>query len=356
MPVSAQVRFDADGSDRLETVHALIGQARHTLEVCTFVWGRDPVADGIAQALLSAAGRGVQVRILVDGIGTPGSRPDLQAANLHWRRSRPLFGNHEHAPLNLRNHRKLIVADNASLWSGGRNLASTYFLPDSHDDGWCDLSFRIDGILAAQARALFDCDWARADGQAVQPWQPCSGELDGHGVQWLPSGPDMAEDTVAAWLLAACLHAEQRLWAVTPYFIPDPALVSALKVAARQGVDVRILVPMRSNHRMADFVRPRAIRELQQAGVQFLLHPRMVHAKAVIVDQGPAWCGSVNLDPRSLYLNREAVAVFHDPDHAQWLDGWFLRQFRTASIYRPDAPGFWRDLGEGALQVFGFQL
>ena len=136
--------------------------------------------------------------------------------------------------------------------------------------------------------------------------QPVGGPL----AQWLPSGPDHADDTVHALLLAAAYHAQRRIVAVTPYFVPDDALLDAWCLACRRGVRVSLLVPARSNHRLADIARERALRQLAAAGAQVWLAPAMVHAKAVLIDDDLALAGSLNLGLAGVIFSFMLVNLF----------------------------------------------
>ena len=182
--------------------------------------------------------------------------------------------------------------------------------------------------------------------------QPVGGPL----AQWLPSGPDHADDTVHALLLAAAYHAQRRIVAVTPYFVPDDALLDAWCLACRRGVRVSLLVPARSNHRLADIARERALRQLAAAGAQVWLAPAMVHAKAVLIDDDLALAGSLNLDARSLFLNYEAMAAFYGEQELRWLSQWCARLIATARPYHARQPSWARDIVEGVVRSVGFQL
>ena len=263
----------------------------------------------------------------------------------------------------LRNHRKLVLADGQRLWSGGRNLASEYFVDRPGQPAWIDLSYEVQGLLAAQAQAQFNTDWRVAHGLALRKarrphgtpglhQQPVGGPL----AQWLPSGPDHADDTVHALLLAAAYHAQRRIVAVTPYFVPDDALLDAWCLACRRGVRVSLLVPARSNHRLADIARERALRQLAAAGAQVWLAPAMVHAKAVLIDDDLALAGSLNLDARSLFLNYEAMAAFYGEQELRWLSQWCARLIATARPYHARQPSWARDIVEGVVRSVGFQL
>jgi cardiolipin synthase len=298
--------------------------------------------------------------VLLDGFGAlslPRHHFDtLREAGADVAVFRPLFSLRRTGPRNLRNHRKLTIADDGWLWSGGRNLAGEYFLGnDEHPDAWHDLSFDLQGSVAAAAARQFDHDWASVRGRrprAIVAAAPPSGEL----AQFLPSGPDQTEDTAHALLIDACFRAEHRLLAITPYFVPGDGLRDALRLAARRGVQVTIAMPARSNHRLADFVRARAMRDLARAGVSFRMLPFMAHAKAVVVDEQLALCGSINLDMRSLLLNHEAAVVFYGAEQIDWLAQWIETTASAGEGYRARRPGLVRDVAEGLLLTVAFQL
>jgi cardiolipin synthase len=307
----------------------------------------------------------VRVRLLLDAFGslrTSRSRLQrLRAAGgaVHW--FMPLLHNPLRGRTNLRNHRKLVIADDLILWSGGRNQAVEYFLDRPGAPAWEDLSFTARGPLAAQAQALFEHDWQVASGRPAPLSLPVDGALPldagaGTTAQLIPSGPDHVDDTVYSLMLSAAYHARERILAVTPYFVPDDALLSAWCLACRRGVDVTLLMPERSNHVLADLARERSLRQLQQAGGRVLLFPAMMHAKAVVVDDQVALCGTVNLDARSLFLNFELMVAFYDQREIEWLAAWIIARSRRSSLHDAKLPSWSRDLMEGVVRAVGYQL
>ena len=357
------VAFHADGPQSYQALIGLIDGARQTLEVGTYLLRDDRTGDAVATQLCAAAARGVRVRLLLDALGslTVARRLTrrLRSGGVEVRRFMPLWDNPMRGRTNLRNHRKIAVADGHRLWSGGRNLADEYFVDSATSPAWIDLSFVLEGPVAAQARAQFERDWLRASGKVRWPVAPGPDGFAGDGfvlAQWVPTGPDHADDTVHALLVAAAYQARERILAVTPYFVPDEALLDAWCMACRRGVRVSLVVPRQSNHRLADWARERALRRLHEAGAQVLLSEGMVHAKVVLVDRDLGLCGSVNLDGRSLFLNYEAMAAFYGGAEIDWLSRWHARQAEVAGVYTGARPPWWRDLAEGMVRAVGFQL
>jgi cardiolipin synthase A/B len=354
------LRIHADGRQALQALWQLIDSAERELVLCTFIIGRDAMGKALLARLIGKAQGGVRIRLLLDGVG----RMMGGAVNLHQLKAAgaqvALYGPILHMPFksrtNLRNHRKMVVADGARLWCGGRNFAAEYFEGVRKRQPWRDLSFDLEGPLAAQARELFERDWAFASGspreESAQAVQIAAEPF----AQVIASGPDQADDTVHDLLVTACFKARSRIAAVTPYFVPGDALLMALSLAARRGVIVDLILPGRSNHTMADFVRHRALRELAAAGGRVWLVPYMLHAKAVVIDDGLALSGSANLDSRSLFLNYELMVAFYAVADVRRFASFIETHRETADRYLARKPGLLRDLSEGLVLWLAFQL
>jgi len=360
-PSECSVRMHADGASAREALWEVIEGARARLDICTFIIGDDALGQEVIERLARRAREGIKVRVLLDGFGAislPRRYFDtLRAAGGTVAVFRPIFSLRRSGPRNLRNHRKFTIADDRWLWSGGRNLAGEYFTGnDAHPVAWRDLSFDLQGDVAAAAARQFDHDWASVRSHKARSVPSVPPMPGGVLAQLLPSGPDQTEDTVQALLIAACFRAQHRLLAITPYFVPGDGLRDALRLAARRGVQVTIAIPQRSNHPLADFVRARAMRDLARAGVAFQMLPFMAHAKAVVVDDDLAFTGSVNLDLRSLLLNHEAAVVFYGITEIDWLAQWIDTTASAGEPYRARRPGLMRDLAEGLLLTVAFQL
>ncbi|WP_153109645.1 phospholipase D-like domain-containing protein [Propionivibrio limicola] len=366
-----KLSIHGDGAQALESLCRMISQATRTLEVSTFILGRDAVGGDIAERLKQRARAGVKVRLLIDGVGIYLSRlPDikgLQAAGVEVVRFVPPFRSPKRGRTNLRNHRKMVIADGACLWCGGRNLSAEYFEAGSSlrsilsGTPWVDLTFDVEGAIVDQARSLFDKDWAFATEQAAPlPQSPLLGAgvgcLAERGAQVVDSGPDRVDDTIFTLLVSACFTSQRRILAVTPYFVPEPSLLTAMTLAARRGVVVDLVLPARSNHRLADVARHRSLRDLVSAGARVWLHPAMIHAKAVVIDDELALAGSANLDGRSLFLNYEMMIAFYDNEAVRGFASWVGARLRESKPYHPVVPSLWREIAEGLILWLAFQL
>lgn len=363
------LRLHGDGHQALDALMRTIDGAQSTLDLCTFILGCDEPGQRVVDRLAAKARQGVRVRLLLDGLGSLMQRPprldDLTRAGAEFVRFVPPWHSPIRGRTNLRNHRKMLIADaggpSARLWCGGRNLAPEYFEGSPGHAPWRDLSIDLGGALVHQASDLFERDWRFAGGR---PGDPLDTREDtdarlvdpADGAQVVASGPDQADDTVLALLLTAAYRSRTRIALATPYFVPDTGLLTALCLAARRGVAVDLLVPTRSNHRLSDLARGRALRSLAQAGGRVWLAPGMMHAKLAVFDDTLALNGSVNLDSRSLLLNYELMCAFHRTTDVQRFTDWFDQERSTARPYVATSPGLARDIAEGLLLWLGFQL
>lgn len=356
----SEVRFHQDGGESRLGLIATLESAKIRLDICTYILGNDSFGREATEFMIAAVRRGVRVRLLIDGVGAlslPRTWLDqLRETGVEVAVFSPLLARKTQGPRNLRNHRKWTLADGQRLWAGGRNLAAEYFIPVDGRPPWRDLSYELTGNAAAAVALQFEADWDAAGGKPAAPIEVTAGPYRGGRTQFLPSGPDQMEDTVHAVLIDACFQATERMLAVTPYFVPDVSLETAMRLAARRGVKIDLCIPEKSNHILADFVRNRSLRALANAGVTIHLLPYMNHAKAVVFDDSIALCGSCNLDSRSLLLNYESAMVFYDAAEIHWVARWILDLIPAARTFDSHPPGLWRDVCEGLLLTVAYQL
>jgi cardiolipin synthase len=352
-----------DGKESAAALFATMSGAVSRLDICTYILGDDVFGREVMQRMIERARSGVEVRLLLDGVGAfQLPKACFRALHLGGVRTAifsPLFARRTQGPRNLRNHRKMAIADAARLWAGGRNLAAEYFWGLAGAPPWQDLTFDVQGPVAAAASLQFESDWVAAGGKPASakiPSPPVSGAASLGEAQFLPSGPDQSEDTVHALLIDACFHVRDRMLITTPYFVPDVSLETAMRLAARRGVQIDLCIPAASNHRLADFARSRALRSLSQAGVNVHLLPYMSHAKGVVFDDALGVSGSVNLDSRSLLLNYECAVVFYGAGEIKWLADWIEALIPKTTPFDCRPPGLLRDLCEGLLLTVAYQL
>ncbi|PZX14321.1 cardiolipin synthetase 2 [Palleronia aestuarii] len=341
-----------DGQEAYARMMALIEGAREEIDAAFYLVADDAVGRAFVEALTGRAREGVRVRLLIDRLG--GWRHPRRAlaafreagGELRW--FSPLVAMPLRGHLNLRNHRKLVVADGLRAFAGGMNVGGEYMGPDDAPR-WSDLAYLVEGPATAVHHDLFESDWAgRAPGlpQGRDP-DPTGGEAV---AQLVPSGPDMRGDALHDGIVQAIHTARRRVWIATPYFLPTEYQAQALATAALRGIDVLILVPRISNHRIADFARGAYLRDLGSAGARVLLYEDgMLHAKAGLVDDA-AWLGSANFDVRSMLLNFEMALFLYDGQSVGRLETWFAGQERRSST-APVTAGPGRRIVEGVFRL-----
>jgi cardiolipin synthase A/B len=330
------------GAEAHAAISALIAQATHSIEMTFYLFANDAIGLDIASRLAARAREGVKVRVLLDGYGSR-NRPrlaldELEKAGGEVRIFSPLVPYPVRGHINLRNHRKMMIVDHHAVFAGGMNIALEYLGEDA-GKGWADLAYLVEGPCTADYVQLFASDWARAKHEEpVYPKALRVRELPVAGnstVQLIPSGPDINEDVLHDAIVLACHQAQRRIVIVTPYFLPSSAISGALSIAVRRGIPVTLVVPKRSNQRLADLARASFLREMSEAGIKVLAHPSMVHAKALLIDDC-GFAGSANIDIRSLYINFESMLVLHDAADSQRLGEWIENLTEQAHRWHPE--------------------
>ena len=345
--------------ERPETAHAalvaLVASAAQRIDATFYALEDDAVGRDFLARLAQRARDGVVVRLLLDRIGSfhapQAELAVLRAAGGQVRFHSPFVHLPVRRHLNLRNHRKMLIADGAQVFTGGMNVGGHYLAAEPAEDVFDDLAVWLEGPCAAGYAAVFAADWAEAGG-GVTPTAQTSAPVPADGpalLQLVPSGPDVAHDTVHDALVDLIHRAGRRVWIASPYVVPTPPLAGALSAAARAGVDVCLLVPERSNQRAADLARGGFLRALAKDGCRILRVAHMLHAKAGVVDD-TGWVGSANFDIRSMLINYETVLFMHDAQSVATLSAWFEARLGTAQAGVP-AASLPRRLVEGVFRL-----
>ncbi|HCP01637.1 MAG: cardiolipin synthase [Alphaproteobacteria bacterium] len=307
-----RVELLRNGDATYPAMIAAIDAATRSVALSTYIFKRDTVGLAFVDALSRAKVRGVEVRVLIDGVGQAYSLPTiagaLRDAGIPFARYMHSFLPWRMPYLNLRSHRKVMVVDGIVGFTGGINISHNNRVADNPNRAVRDLHFRIDGPLVGQLSDAFADDWNFTAGENLQGprWFP---ELASRGdviARAIPTGPHEPIDRTRWILHAAILEARKRVSILTPYFLPDEILHSALRIASIKGVAVDIVIPERSNLRFVDWAVRARLDELLTDGCRVLLGPAPFnHAKLFLVDEEWALIGSSNWDPRSLRLNFE---------------------------------------------------
>jgi cardiolipin synthase len=303
-----------------------IDRASQSCHLEFYIWHPGGRADDVVAAMIRAAKRGVQCRILVDAIG---SKKFLKSALVQdLRRSGVRVGVALPAgPLSLlfvrpdlRLHRKIVVIDGAVGYTGSLNLADPQlFKQDAGVGQWVDAFARVRGPAVTALADTFREDWAIETGETIEPIKPngeSTLECDGKAVvQVLPTGPDARVEAIEQVVLMALYAAEREVVLTTPYFVPSESLLTALLSAAGRGVQVTLIVPAKVDSRLVHFASRANQTDLLAAGVRVALYKGgLLHTKSITVDGRFSLFGSLNLDPRSLRLDFEITLLIYDAD------------------------------------------
>ncbi len=313
----------ASGEQAFAEIIAALESATRAIHVSTLILAGDEVGLAVLGVLERKARAGLEVCVLLDSLfKRKTSRRRLAAlaaagGRFAWFMPGWPLPFRSRLRANLRLHRKIIVVDGELAIIGGMNLASEYMGPTPVASRWRDMSARIVGPAVADLDDVFRADWSFAANEELAPLRAVASPPPqtppppgAAAIQVVGSGPDVANDLLYDALLSAVFEARRRLWIATPYFVPDDAIARGLVLAARRGVDVRVVVPAKSNHRTADYAGAGYLREVERAGGTIRCYaPTMMHAKCVLIDATLAVIGSANFDMRSLFLNYE-ISMF----------------------------------------------
>ena len=300
-----------EGDDLYQDMLASIATAQQSIVFESYIFEPDAIGKTFIDALLERANSGIEVRLHLDAFGSLELSSSNQIERIEssdikikwynpWCWYRPFRYNH-------RNHRKLLVIDNTTAWLGGFNIHNENSLREFGEDRWLDTHVRIEGPLAGNVTTLFEQLWNK-------PHSPPPDE---------DINPATAVITNLTWrqrrkfrqlLTSQFKSAKKQLWLCTPYFMPDRFLEHQLVRAARRGVDVRLLLPYKTDRPVARWVARAAYHSLIKSGVRIYEYsPRFIHAKIMLIDNQWASIGSTNLDYRSFFINLELNLVSCEP-------------------------------------------
>jgi cardiolipin synthase len=316
------------GGNRVEVLHngeqafpamlRTIAEARDRVFLSSYLFDSATTGRAFAAALGKAVARGVTVRVLLDGVGELYSFPRagtmLTEAGVPVERFVPPRLLPPSLHVNLRNHRKILVADGRIAYSGGINIGDRYLAENTANaNRVVDVHCRFVGPVAAQVEAVFLDDWRFASGERLDA-SPTPAESAGTSLcRVIADGPDGELGPLRSMIAGAIALARKRVTIMTPYFLPTRELTGMLQSAALRGVDVTVILPARNNLPFVHRATRHLLWELLNRGIRIHYQPPpFVHSKLMLIDDGYAMVGSANLDPRSLRLNFELNVEIYD--------------------------------------------
>ncbi len=331
-----------DGDEAYPAMLAAINGAERTVSLLSYIFDNDATGEEFLRALSSAAARGVEVRVLIDDVGSRYSRPTmvsrLRDAGVRVAAFLPTRLPRLFRYANLRNHRKILVVDGQVGFTGGMNIRDGHWLARQPASPVRCLHFRVEGPVVYELQRTFSVDWAFVTREALDrdPWFPrlsVAGSVVARGV---PDGPDNDIENILELLLGALSAATHHVRIISPYFLVDDVLLRSLQVAAMRGVTVDIVVPAQSNLPIMDWAMAPQFRYLLEKGCRvFLSPPPFDHSKAFTVDGQWSLIGSTNWDARSLLLNFEFNLECYDSTLATELEAFIderIAQSRQVSL------------------------
>ncbi len=316
-----------NGDEAYPAMLDAIDRAQRTIALSTYIFDNDSAGADFVAALGKAVKRGVQVRVLIDAAGARYSRPPIIGELRRQGVSTARFGvaliPWRMPYMNLRNHRKILVIDGRTGFTGGMNIRAGSVLGAHPKRPIKDVHFRVEGPVVAHLAHTFAEDWGFTTREVLgDDWFP---PLSGAGTtvaRGITDGPDADFEKARLVYLGALACAQKSVRILTPYFLPDSGLITALTVTALRGVKVDIVLPDKSNLALVQWASTHQLWQVLQRGCRvFATPPPFDHSKIMTVDEGWALIGSSNWDPRSLRLNWEFVVECYDADLTRQLNG-----------------------------------
>lgn len=348
------------GERAYRAMREAIDQAERSVTLCTYIFDPGEAGNAVADALARAHARGAKVRVLIDAVGVrygwPPMHRRLRKEGVTAELFLPRFSPGWLPFVNLRNHRKILVVDGRIGFTGGMNIRDDFLPPPGK--GYVDLHARLEGPVVEHLQTAFAEDWLFTtgeplDGGAFFPPLQAAGPVLARGI---PDGPDEDFETVRWILHGALATARERVRIVTPYFIPDAALVTAIDVAVMRGVQVDLVLPERGNLPMVQWAQTAQLWQVLARGCRVWLSPGPFdHTKLMVVDGAWTLLGSANWDPRSLRLNFELDVECWDPDLARRADALVeerIARGRRVSLADVDGRSIPVKLRDGVARLF----
>jgi len=323
LPLLSGNRLDlfTDGKQTFDALFHAIENARSYVMVNYYIMRHDNIGEALQKILVAKARAGVKVWLLFDEFGSS-KLPrrflrEMKDAGVHFHH----FGTNRfwwsRLQYNFRNHRKIVVCDGREAFIGGLNVADEYLGWHPHLGYWRDTHMRITGPAVLGVQLVFMEDWYWACGSMPECSPTPTAQEENQSLLILPTGPADTLDSWQLFIVAACQHAQERLWIASPYFVPDGGVTSALQAAALRGVDVRILVPERADSRLVNFAAYSYYEQILPAGVKIFRYQKgFLHQKVLLCD-GKVAVGTGNLDNRSFRLNFEITGFTDDARFAR---------------------------------------
>ncbi len=335
-----------NGKQTFNSILASLRGAESSIHLEYYIFENDRIGSKIAKILMNKARSGVEVRFIYDDVGSWGLSPSfiykLKKAGVKVSCFMPVVFPWLTSKINYRNHRKIIVVDGSVAFTGGLNVADRY-LRRGRTGRWRDTHLKIEGEAALMLQAVFVTDWYflhRKELLTQPKYFPPHEIKEGVALQIVSSGPDSDWASIMQAFFAAITKANDHIYISSPYFLPNQAILTALKVAALSGIDVRIMIPSRSDSKIVYWATRSYIGELLNAGIKIYLYKAgFNHSKLIMIDGEFSSVGSANMDIRSFEDNFEVSALIYDVEITTQLETSFVKDLNVSEMVTDE---WWR--------------
>lgn len=333
------VKLLLNGEEKFPEVLEALRDAKHHIHIEYYIYEQDEIGEQIENILIQKANEGVQVRFIYDDFGSPNIKKKtegkMKKAGIEIYPFQKVLFYLLANRLNYRNHRKIIVIDGQTAFTGGINVCDKYINNKSRKLFWRDTHLRIDGPGVFYLQYLFLNDWNFCSGKILQPEKlhfsvPAVHKHDCF-LQVAASGPDSVQPSVLYSLLQAIYLARKEILITTPYFIPGDSILEALRIAALSGLSVKLLVPGICDSKLVNAASKSYYEDLLCAGVEIYMYQKgFVHAKTMVTDGNLSIVGTANMDYRSFELNFEVNILVYDQEFSEKLRAVFFKDLEDA--------------------------
>jgi cardiolipin synthase len=354
-PLSTNHSVDiyTDGKTLLADMLKDIEQAKHHIHAEYYILESDETGDAFKNALIKKAQEGVKVRLIYDDLGSwylkRSAIREMKKAGIRlfafFKIRFPYFT----TKLNYRNHRKIVIIDGKVGYLGGFNIADRY--TKGLDWGvWRDTHIRVHGNSVINLQNIFRADWSYMTKRVFKSdaYFPVSSTPNNYFMQIVGSGPDLDWQTIMQGYLHAIMHAKKYIYIQTPYFLPNESIANAIEMASLRGVDVRLMIPFRSDERIAFEASISYMENILKSGVKVLQYQNgFIHSKTMVIDGELSVVGTANMDLRSFEQNFEVNAFIYSPEKANELTSIFLNDAKSCkklSYWRWKKRPMWRKM------------
>ena len=331
-----KIEIFTSGTSTFSALFDEIKKAKDHIHLQFFIFDDDRISNKLRELLIKKAKEGVRVRMIYDYWGSFGLTKkyvnSLREAGIYvgaflpfrWRISR-------NSKINYRNHRKLVVVDGKVGFIGGLNVADRYIYGNSLGK-WRDTFVRIEGSAVHGLQLLFLIDWYFVDKKYIEgpEYFPEPQQFDENLIQLASSGPDTDWEAIMQGIASAIMSAKKSVYIHTPYYMPTDVIADCIQIAALSGIDVRLMIPVRSDSRLSDASTFSYLGKALEAGARIFIYKKgFLHSKAIVIDDFISIIGSTNFDERSFAQNFEANAFIYDSKTGEILKELFLKDIKN---------------------------